>query len=200
MPSYGPSPLVDGVELSSQAAKLINVSITRPRCQLAIVANIEYLTSRLHPRSVLMRVIREAKGRGTVVDSQQVMTDYLCRDFERWSTMLNPRDDGIDPNDGSLYTERNFYSAFFADLRSAASEVIVVSPYLTASRAQAFFDLFQSKIAGGVSIRVFTKPMREQAGNMYRQAEMVLQKLRELKAEVIERPALHQKFAFIDRQ
>jgi superfamily I DNA and/or RNA helicase len=43
MPRYGPSGLVDGADLASQAAKLINVSITRPKKQIAVVANVWYL-------------------------------------------------------------------------------------------------------------------------------------------------------------
>ena len=47
MPRYGPSPLVDGWELESQAAKLINVSITRSKAQIVVVANLQYLASKL---------------------------------------------------------------------------------------------------------------------------------------------------------
>lgn len=112
MPRYGPSGLVDGVELASRAAKLINVSITRPKAQLAIVANVDYLASRLRPDSILMRVLAEVRRRGTVVDSQEILNNYFCSEFDRWARLLDPHDDGIDPDDSTLYTERNFYSAF----------------------------------------------------------------------------------------
>jgi superfamily I DNA and/or RNA helicase len=87
MPRYGPSGLVDGVELASQAAKLINVSITRPKAQIAIVANVDYLASRLRPDSILMRVLEEVRQRGTIVDSQEVLNDYFCDEFERWARL-----------------------------------------------------------------------------------------------------------------
>lgn len=200
MPRYGPSGLVDGVELASQAAKLINVAITRPKAQLAIVANVHYLASRLRQGSILMRVLEEFRHRGTVVDSQEILTDYFCTEFSRWAGLLDPRDDGINPDDSTLYTERNFFAAFFADLRRSIREVIVVSPFMTASRTQQFLNLFRFMIAEGVEVRVFTRTLREQQGDMFQQAEMAFEELKRIGVQVVERRGLHQKFAFIDRK
>lgn len=199
-PPYGPSGLVDGVDLASQAAKLINVSITRPKAQIAVVANVAYLSSKMRRDSILLQVLEQLRRRGTVVDSRQIVPDYFCAEFDRWARMLDPRDDGIDPNDGTLYTERNFYAGFFADLRKSIREVIIVSPFLAATRAQRFFDLFRSKLADGLQVRVFTRTLREQQGDMFRQAEIVFEELKLVGVDVIERRGLHEKFAFIDRQ
>ena len=200
MPRYGPSGLVDGVDLESQAAKLINVSITRPRAQIVIVANVDYLTSKLRSDSILLRVLAELRQRGAVIDSQEIVDNYFCADFERWASLLDPHNDQVNPDDSTLYTERNFYAACFTDLRSAIREIIIVSPFLTATRAQQFFNLFRSKVAEGIEVRVFTKPQSEQQGDMIRQAEMVFGELKRIGVQVVERKGLHQKFAFIDRQ
>ena len=200
MPRYGPSPLVDGVELASQAAKLINVAITRAEAQLVVVANVDYLASRLKPDSILMRVLKEVRRWGTLLDPEEIVTDYFCAEFERWARMLDPRDDGINPEDSTLYTERNFYAAFFADLRKSNREIIIVSPFLTANRAQQFFNLFRSKVAEGIEVRVLTRTLREQQGDMFRQAEMVFEELDRIGVQIIGRRGLHQKFAFIDRR
>jgi hypothetical protein len=137
---------------------------------------------------------------GTVIDSRQVVTDYFCSDYERWAALLNPHDDQIDPADSALYTAHNFYAAFFADLRKATHEIIIVSPFLTANRAQQFFDLLRSKIALGVAVRVFTQTVRDGTGEMSRQAKMVIEELKRINVQVVERRGLHQKFAFIDRK
>jgi hypothetical protein len=200
MPRYGPSGLVDGTDLASQAAKLINVSITRPRAQLVVVANLTYLTSKLRRDSILVRVLDCIRRRGLVIDSQQIVDDYFCLDFDRWATLLDPHNDNINPEDSALYTERNFYAAFFADLHKAVREIVIVSPFLTASRAQQFLDLLRSKVAAGIEVRVFTRTLNEQQGDMFRQAELVFEGLKQVGAQVVERRGLHQKFAFIDRQ
>ena len=62
------------------------------------------------------------------MDSTQVVDDYFCSEFERWATLLDPHDDRIDPDNSSLYTERNFYAAFFADLRKATKDILL-SPH-----------------------------------------------------------------------
>ena len=203
MPRYRPAQLVaenNPGDLSSDAAKLINVAITRPKIQLVVVANVDYLLSELSSNRLLSRVLLELRSHAEVIDSQDVIDTYFCEDFEQWASLLDPRDDKIDPNESTLYTERNFYAAFFADLRKAASEIIVVSPFLTAKRAEQFFNLFRSKVAEGIEVRVFTKPLREQRGDMFRQAEMVFDALKNIGVQVVERGGLHQKFAFIDRQ
>jgi hypothetical protein len=199
MPRYGPASLVDGRDLDSQAAKLINVAITRPKAQLVIVANVDYLASRLRPDAILLRVLEQMRQHGTVVDSQEILDSYFCDEFERWAALLDPQDDGIDPNDGMLYTERNFYAAFFADLRKAIRDIIIVSPFVTAKRAQQFLNLFRSKVAEGIEVRVFTRSHGEQQGDMFQQVEMVFEELKRIGVQVIERRGLHQKFAFIDR-
>jgi len=200
MPRYGPAPQVDGTELSSGAAKLINVAITRAQAQLAVVANVEYLFSKLGSGAILLKVLSEILEEGEVVDSQEIIDTYFCEDFERWAMLLDPHNDSIDPNASALYTERNFYAAFFADLRKALSEIVIVSPFLTAARTHQFFNLFRSKIAEGIEIRVFTKPLGEQRGNMLRQAEEVLAALKNMGVQVVERSGMHQKFAFVDRK
>ena len=187
--------------LNSDAAKLINVAITRAKAQLVIVANVDYLASRLRPDSILMRVLDEVRIRGKVVDSREILDDYSCTEFDRWAGLLGPRDDGINPDDGTLYTERNFYAAFFADLRNSSQEIIIVSPFLSARRTRQFLNLFQSKCRNGVVVRVFTRTLQErEENNMRLQAEDLFLQLRDAGVQVVERRGVHQKFAFIDRK
>jgi hypothetical protein len=192
--------MITGHELDSQAAKLINVAITRSRAQIVVVANLDYLGSKVRPDSILMRVVAELQRRGTVIDSQEVVDDYICADFERWAQLLDPHNDQINPDDRALYTNRNFYAAFFADLRKTNREIVIVSPSLTATRAQHFVSLFRHKVAAGIEVRVFTKPKNQQQGDMLRQAEIVFDELKRIGVQVVERAGLHEKFAFIDRK
>lgn len=203
MPRFGPAPMISDSELDSQAAKLINVAITRPKAQLVIVANVDYLASHLRPDSILMRVLEEVRQGGTVVDSQEILNDYFCSEFERWACLLEPHDDRINLDDSTPYTERNFYAAFFADLRRAHEEIIIVSPFLATKRASQFFNLFRQKVSAGIKVRVFTQPATSQRGPMAEQAEVVIGELQRIDVEVcqtVSRNNIHQKFAFLDRK
>lgn len=199
MPRYGPPPFLTGVELTSNAAKLINVAITRPRAQLVIIAYCDYLKLKLAPNAILSEVLGQVERCGEVRDSQDVVDSYFCEDFERWSRLLDPHNDKLDPDDSTLYTEQNFFSAFFADLRRAQKEIIIVSPFLASNRAEHFLNLFRAKFAERTPIRVFTRTRREQRGDMFRQAEMVFDALKAVGIELVERRGLHQKLAILDR-
>ena len=49
-------------------------------------------------------------------------------------------------------------------------------------------------------MRIFTRTLKEQQGDMFQQAGMVFEELKRIGVQVVERRGLHQKFAFIDRQ
>jgi superfamily I DNA and/or RNA helicase len=191
----------NGVELSSDGARLINVSITRPKAQLIIIANINYLESTLESDAVLIRILDKIRRLGgRLVNSQEILSGYFCSEFERWAEMLAPHASPFDANGWTPYTEQNFYPAFFTDLCKAEKEIIIVSPFLTIRRTQQFFDLFQSKISKGVRIRVVTRSLAEREGHQRQMAASIFDQMRRLHAQVIERHRAHQKLAFIDRK
>jgi hypothetical protein len=191
----------NGVELSSDGARLINVSITRPKAQLIIVANVNYLESTLEGNAVLLRVLEKIRRLGgRVVDSKEILSGYFCSEFEKWAQLLTPHTREIDPSDYTAYTEHNFYQAFFTDLWKAEKEIIIVSPFLTTRRTQQFLDLFHSKITHGVTVKVVTRSLAEREGHHRQMAAAIFDQMRNLGVQVVERHGAHQKFAFIDRK
>lgn len=199
MPRYGPPPFLTGAELTSEAAKLINVAITRPKAQLVVIANCHYLVQKLSPNSILAQVLAHMRRNADCRDSQEVVHNYFCDNFERWSRLLDPGKDGLDPANSTLYTEKNFFPFFFNDLWRAEKEIIIVSPFLASRRAQHFLNLFRTKVARGIPVRVFTQTRAVQRGDMFRQAEMVFDALSEAGVEIVERRGLHQKLAILNR-
>ncbi len=181
--------------------RLINVSITRPKAQLIIVANVNYLESTLERNAILLRVLEEIRRRGgLVVDSQEILSGYSCSEFDKWARLLAPHTRGFDPSDSSAYTEHNFYGAFFTDLWRAEREIIIVSPFLTTRRTQQFFDLFHSKVTSGVTVKAVTRLLAERESHHRQMATALFDQMRKLGVKVVERQGAHQKFAFIDRK
>ncbi len=71
----------------------------------------------------------------------------------------------------SLHDENTFYKAFFKDLASCKTEVIIESPYITTSRAIQFTPIFKNLIKRGVKIYIITRPPDEHDENLASQAE-----------------------------
>ncbi len=191
----------NGAELSSDGARLINVSMTRPKAQLIIVANVNYLESKLHQNAILRGILERLRNAGShVMDCQTILGGYSCSAFEEWARLLSPISDAFDPNDSVPYTQHNFYGAFFSDLWRAQNDIIIVSPFLSARRCQQFFDLFQSRIESGIKIKLVTKPLTQVAANNRQTAASLFEQMRKIGVKVEERNGAHQKFAVIDRK
>lgn len=73
----------------------------------------------------------------------------------------------------SLFNEKTFYRQFLKDLEMAQKEVIIECPYLTASRMDMFYPVFQRLLNKKIKIRIVTRDpsdhddeyMRDQAVN-----------------------------------
>lgn len=185
-----PSPLIDGVELTSQAAKLINVAVTRPKAQLIIIANVDYLTSRLDPKSVIIQVLEKVRSKAQIINPEEIIKGYRCTNPECW---LYPSEPQRALLESTASDESNFYSAFLSDLLTSKEEITIVSPLLTADYVGPLLDLFRSKAAEGVKIKIFTKKLSERN-------DVLIKELKEAGVRVVEREQLQQKFAFIDRK
>ncbi len=73
----------------------------------------------------------------------------------------------------SLFNEKTFYRQFLKDLEMAQKEVVIECPYLTASRMEMFYPVFQRLLSNKIKIRIVTRDpsdhddeyMRHQAAN-----------------------------------
>jgi len=70
-----------------------------------------------------------------------------------------------------LYDEKSFYPAFIKDLESCKEEVIIESPYITASRMRMLRPVFEKLINKGVKIHIMTRDPKEHEMGMEIQSE-----------------------------
>ena len=75
---------------------------------------------------------------------------------------------------------------------------MILSPFLSVRRSGFFMDYFRAMKGRGVDIRVYTRPKNQQTGEMTNQADIVIDQLRSIGINVIERRSMHQKVAIID--
>lgn len=193
------APMLDDTKHDSDARLVLNVAITRAETRLYLVAHTTHLLADLHRDSALSRIIHHFQQEAETLESETLVDNYFTTDFEKWAgALLTTLAPTKEPVSGELFTERNFWAQFFQDLKTVKERLIILSPFLSIRRSSMFMDYFQAMIRRGIDIRIYTRPINQQVGEMANQADVVIRQLRSIDAHVIERRNMHQKVAILD--
>lgn len=113
----------------------------------------------------------------------------------------NRADRSKDLFSSALHDESTFYKAFLKDLASCEKEIVIVSPFITNSRAQILRPILQEQVKRGVKVTLITRHPREHDENMAFQAEGEIAELEIIGVKVLfARGNHHQKLAILDRE
>ncbi len=192
------APMLDDKYPDSDAKLLLNVAITRAKNRLYLVGHTKRLLSDLHADSVLSRIIQHFYENAEMITPDLLVDNYFANDFERWSNVLMSSMTNNAPVYGDLYTERNFWAKFAKDLIESKTRLIILSPFLSVRRSDFFMNYFRAMKGRGIDIRIYTRPKNQQTGEMVNQADIVINQLRSIGVNVIERRSMHQKVAIVD--
>ena len=192
------APMLDDKKPDSDARLLLNVAITRAKYRFYLVAHTKHLLQDLHTDSTLSRMIRHFYSNAQQIESENLVDSYFTNDFDRWADALLSVGGHTDPNSGNMYTERNFWAKFFQDIKTTQQRLIILSPFLSVRRSGNFMDYFRVIKGRGIDIRIYTRPRNQQTGEMANQADIVIDQLRSIGVNVVERRSMHQKVAIID--
>lgn len=194
------APMLDEFRKTDSDARLVlNVALTRAEHRVYLVAHTKKLLTELHPDSALSRIVNYFQQKAKTIESENLVDNYFTTDFERWASELLPtQSQPQKPDSGALFTERNFYAQLFQDLKTVKERLIILSPFLSIRRSSMFMDYFQAMIRRGIEIRIDTRPIDQQIGEMANQANAVIRQLHNIGAKVIERRSMHQKVAILD--
>ncbi|MDD5171300.1 MAG: AAA domain-containing protein, partial [Syntrophales bacterium] len=192
------APMLDDKKPDSDAKLLLNVAVTRAKYRFYLVGYTKHLLSDLHTDSVLSRMIKHFHGNAHEVASEDLVDSYFTNDFEKWAGAFLSTAGTPDPIYGHMYTERNFWAKFFQDIKSSQQRLIILSPFLSVRRSGTLMNYFRSMKSSGIDIRIYTRPKNQQSGEMANQADIVIDQLRSINVNVVERRSMHQKIAIID--
>jgi len=193
------APMLDDTKRDSDALRVLNVAMTRAKDKLYLVANTKRLLGELDRESLLSRIIRHFQQKAEYSESESLVDNYFTTDFEKWAdALLAARSVDTQPVSGELYTERNFWAQFLQDIRGVQQRLMILSPFVSVNRAGTFMDYFRAMIGQGIDIRIYTRPLNQQVGEMASQSEIVVGQLRSIGVNVIERRNMHQKVAILD--
>ena len=193
------APMLDDTRRDSDALRVLNVAVTRAKDKLYLVANTKRLIGDLDRESLLSRIILHFQQKAECLESDSLVDNYFTTDFEKWASELLAATSVVsEPVSGELYTERNFWAQFLQDIKGAKQRLIILSPFVSVRRSGMFMDYFKVMIGQGVDIRLYTRPINQQVGEMVSQSEIVVGQLRSIGVNVIERRNMHQKVAILD--
>lgn len=100
-----------------------------------------------------------------------------------------------------LHDEGTFYKKFLQDLKSAKTEVIIESPYITSQRMNLLKPTLEQLVKRKIKVYVLTRDPDSHDGLMRIQAELGIKQCQLLGIQVILNSKLsHRKLAIIDRQ
>ncbi|MBT7092553.1 MAG: hypothetical protein HN936_04860 [Bacteroidetes bacterium] len=186
--------------VDSTARLLFNVAMTRAKSKLYLVGHTQHILSQLHADTSLAQIITHFHDNAEIIPSSKLVDNYLATDFEKWAeVMLSTPELSKEPISGDQFTEKNFWAQFLRDIKTVSERLFILSPFLTVRRTSVLINYLQAMVGKGVDVRVFTKPGSEHKGEMANQAHSVMEQLRNIGVQVIERSRLmHQKLAILD--
>lgn len=99
-----------------------------------------------------------------------------------------------------LFDEKSFYGQFSNDLRAAAKEVIIESPFITGERMNHLVPELQQLVNKGIKVFIMTRSPQLHEGKWRYEAEMQIQRLEEIGVQVLmTMNHHHRKLAILDR-
>jgi len=183
-----------------EARLLANVALTRARHKMFLLGNRNYILETYSCDSVLCRIVDIFSEQGYVISSETIDDSFLVDNFEKWAAALAQPAAFVDDLDSSIYSEKDFWPVFTADLLSAWESVVIMSPFVAMQRTGRLQNCFKTLLDRGVKIRLFTRPPSEQVGGLKEKAEKAIGLLQEMGIQVIQLSKMHQKIAVIDRK
>ena len=99
-----------------------------------------------------------------------------------------------------IYDTKNFYPVYCRDLREAAKEILIVSPFMRKSRITQLKRALDVSLLNGITITVVTRPPSEYKGKEQETIKRNIEDLTEYGVKVITRTSFHQKFTIVDGQ
>ncbi len=99
-----------------------------------------------------------------------------------------------------IYDGKSFFPVYMQDLKRAANEVLVVSPFMRKNRLKQLLPVFAEAIQSGVKVTVVTRPVGDYTGENARLIEDNLQLLEGIGVKIIQKSRFHQKFTILDNR
>lgn len=186
-----------------QDEQLMNVAFSRAKEKCVVLTDVTKVEKKHSESSVLRQLIQYCRGKkDPIIRSKGILKDYPVNDAEeQWLKKLNKQTITKEFHQAELFNQDSFYPAFIKDIFTTNNELMIVSPFLTHERTNAFLPIFEHLIRNNINIFVITRTPRLQEGSLKQQSVEVIKELEDKGVIVLPLAApIHQKLAVIDRR
>lgn len=194
-----PSKFIRSMQRDEDGARLLNVALSRAKSHIVLVANIDYLSQKLAPATILRRVLDIFMKNGSRLDLPAVLSAGPDTILETLRSIEAPSVD-FDESATVIFNEGTFYPAFKHDLMNAKNSIVVFSPFVTKNGTSRWMDILGSKTSQGVNVRLVSRPCGDQGGVLEDGLEELFDEIVRSGVAVDLRARMHEKFAVIDRK
>ena len=201
--SYGAATL-PGLSLNQvdpERSNILTVAVSRARSALILVANLQYLDSRLPAQSYFRKILYQAQQHGRVIDVKEFLGD---EEFHEYRDLLSKNinfaklDIDISDLDEALVREKAFYPLLNLDLEQATKSVVVYSGFYGPNRMETMLPSFKNLIKRGIKIKCVIPPPDNNGSLDEVSGRQILSLLEKTGVAIEYRQKIHQKAVLID--
>jgi ribosomal protein L37AE/L43A/uncharacterized coiled-coil DUF342 family protein len=193
-----PSKFIRSTQRDEDGARLLNVALSRAKSHIVLTANIDYLSQKLAPSTILRRILDIFLEKGTKLDLGEILSVGPDTVMETLRSIETPRVD-IDESATVIFDEGTFYPAFSHDLLNAKESIVIFSPFVTMNGTGRWMDILGPKTSEIVNVRLVARPCGDQGGVLENGLEELFEEIVRAGIVVDFRARMHEKFAIIDR-
>lgn len=185
---------LDKNDIENDAMRLLTVGFSRPREKLLIISHNQHMLGSLPGNSVIRKIIADLTDHEAIVDGSELVPYYIPRD-EYPDVSLISAEELLKTE--AVFNQKSFYPHLIRDLKDAKKEVIFISGYMTTNRIERLMPYLTDLLSRGVSIKIFTKPPREQMSKQ-QELEQLHHRLKNVGVEIYQYYGTHEKVVALD--
>ncbi|MEP6878381.1 MAG: AAA domain-containing protein [Nitrosospira sp.] len=156
--SFKPSRFINAETESDDAARLLNVALSRAREYLIVVVNKSAFDK--FASSFMQRLLGRIESNSERIEPSSLLRD--SRYFQKARELAIGREVAFNSKN-VLFTEQDFYLAVTSDLSCSKKSVVIFSAFMTTNGVTRWLAVLNKALSQGTKIRIVTKTLDKQS-------------------------------------
>ncbi|HEY6797831.1 MAG TPA: AAA domain-containing protein, partial [Kineosporiaceae bacterium] len=177
--------------------RLLTVALTRARCRLIVVGDIDYIRKQSARAFLGSQFIPALLENAERVNALDIVPAHLS------ARVAAARSTGVGGlveanHERLIVTQDRFFPLLVSDLNTARQRVVIYSPFITTNRLTELHPPLTATIDRGVPVFVVTKPLQDRSARDRSTYQDLQRHLEDWGVTVVPKRNMHEKLVFID--